>query len=226
MPKLLEVIVTSVEEAREAELGGADRLELVRAFDLGGLTPAAEIVEQVAGAVSIPVRVMLRENASMSTADACEIDRLQRLAHRLGQLPIDGLVLGFVKNGGLDLEVIDRILGAAPGSRATLHRAFEHAGDSIAAVQQAKQFPLIDRILTSGGPGPWRHRKARLLEWQAAASPEIRLLVGVGLRASTLTEMSQHPLGFEFHVGRAARVPHTTAGAVSRIEVARLRALL
>ncbi len=226
MPKLLEVIVTSVEEAREAELGGADRLELVRAFEVGGLTPAPELVEQLVRAVSIPVRVMLRENASMSAADAREIGGLRARARQLAQLPIDGLVLGFVKNGGLDLATMGEVLTDAPGCRATLHRAFEHAGDAAAAIHQVKAFPQIDRILTSGGDGSWPKRKARLMEWQAAAGPEIRILIGVGLRTSILTEMSHDSEDFEFHVGRAARVPHTTAGAVRREQVAKLKALL
>lgn len=226
MANVLEVIVTSVEEAREAELGGADRLELVRAFEVGGLTPAAEVVEEVARAVSIPVRVMLRENASMSVADGREIDELQKLARKLGQLPIDGLVVGFAKNGGLDREAMEPVLSAAPGRRATLHRAFEHTDDAIEAIRQAKKMPQIDRILTRGGAGRWPERKGRLLAWQAAAAPEIGLLVGVGLRASSLAEMSAYPGGFEFHVGRAARLPHTTSGAVSRAEVAKLKAVL
>jgi len=226
MPKLLEVIVTSLEEAREAELGGADRLELVRAFEVGGLTPAPEIVEQVVRAVSIPVRVMLRENASMSATDAREIGELQLRARQLAQFAIDGLVLGFVKDGSLDLATMGEVLAYVPGCRATLHRAFEHVGDAATAIQQVKAFPQIDRILTSGGEGSWPKRKARLVEWRAAAEPEIRILVGVGLRTSILAEMSHYPEEFEFHAGRAARIPHTTAGEVRRQEVAKLKALL
>jgi len=226
MPKLLEVIVTSVEEAKEAEAGGADRVELVRAFEVGGLTPAPEVVEQVVRAVSIPVRVMLRENASMSAADAHEIGALQVRARQLAQLPIDGFVLGFVKNGRLDLDTMGEVLTDASGCRVTLHRAFEQAGDAVATIQQVKSSPAIDRILTSGGDGSWRQRKARLLEWQAAAAPEIRILVGVGLSASRMTEIARYSEEFEFHAGRAARVPHTTSGTVSKELVAKLKALL
>ncbi|HTU46719.1 MAG TPA: copper homeostasis protein CutC [Bryobacteraceae bacterium] len=226
MPKLLEVIVTSVEEAREAELGGADRIELVRALETGGLTPTPEVVEQVVNAVSIPVRVMLRENASMSASDPREIGALQASARQLAQLPIDGFVLGFVKNGSLDLETMGQVLADVAGRRATLHRAFEYVGDSVAAIREAKTLPQIDRILTSGGDGSWQQRKARLLEWRAAAEPEIRILIGVGLQTSVLTEMANHSEDFEFHAGRAARFPHTTAGLVSREQVAKLKALL
>lgn len=226
MPKLLEVIVTSAEEAREAELGGADRVELVRAFETGGLTPAPEVVEQVVEAVSIPVRVMLRENASMSASNTREIGALQASARQLAQLPIDGFVLGFVKNCSLDLETMGQVLADVSGRRATLHRAFEYVGDSVGAIKQVKTLPQVDRILTSGGDGSWRQRKARLLEWQAAAEPEIRILIGVGLHTSVLAEMANHSEDFEFHAGRAARVPHRAEGLVSREQVAKLKALL
>jgi copper homeostasis protein len=226
MAKLLEVIVTSPEEAREAELGGANRLELVRALEAGGLTPPGPVVEQVLEAVSIPVRVMLRENASMSLSDTGELERLQRRARELSRLPIEGLVLGFVKDGALDIETMGRVLDAAPQLRATLHRAFEHAADPLAAIRQMKQLPQIDRVLTSGGAGLWPERKARLLEWEAVAAPQIRILVGIGLRISILTEMAADSNGFEFHVGRAARIPHSTSGVVRREQIAQLKAQL
>ena len=224
MPRLLEVIVTSAEEAREAELGGADRLELVRALELGGLTPALNVVEDVVHTVSIPVRVMLRENASM-TALPGEVANLRRTAREFAHLPIDGFVMGFVKDGSLDLETIGEISAAAPQLRITMHRAFEDVTDPIAAIEQLKRFPQVDRILTRGGAGDWQQRKASLLKWQAYAAPDIRILVGVGLRMSILTEISQHSDGFEFHVGRAARLPQTADGVVSRDQIARLKAL-
>ena len=52
--KLLEVIVTSVDEARAAEEGGADRLELLRDLDVEGLTPVLALVEDVLASVTIP----------------------------------------------------------------------------------------------------------------------------------------------------------------------------
>ena len=44
---LLEVIVSSLEDALEAEQGGAGRLEVVRNLELGGLTPSFEIVQRI-----------------------------------------------------------------------------------------------------------------------------------------------------------------------------------
>ena len=82
--KLLEVIVTSVDEACEAEQGGADRLELVSDFASEGLTPKLSIVERVLRVVSIPVRVMLRENESFEIKDDDELELLKKYAAELG----------------------------------------------------------------------------------------------------------------------------------------------
>jgi len=57
---LLEVIVSSLEDALEAEQGGAGRLEIVRNLELGGFTPSFETVQQICQHVAIPVRAMLR----------------------------------------------------------------------------------------------------------------------------------------------------------------------
>ena len=92
--KLLEVIVTSVDEACEAEQGGADRLELVSDFASEGLTPKLSIVERVLRVVSIPVRVMLRENESFEIKDDDELELLKKYAAELGGMPVNGVSAG------------------------------------------------------------------------------------------------------------------------------------
>ena len=74
---LLEVIVQTVADARAAARGGADRLEVVRAIHDGGLTPDLAVVRQIAAEVSLPLRVMVRENSGFST-DASERPSLRR----------------------------------------------------------------------------------------------------------------------------------------------------
>ena len=162
MPKVLEVIVISVEDAIEAEAGGADRLELVRALDLGGLTPAPELVKQVVKSVKIPVRVMLRQTPDMSSGGPKERAMLKSCAEFFAGLPIDGLVLGFIRDGKPDIPAVLDILSAAPGSRATFHRAFDELTDPMPTIQELKRLPQIDRILTVGGQGEWPSRKKRL----------------------------------------------------------------
>ena len=52
MSVLLEVIATTVADARLAAQAGADRLELVTAMGEGGLTPSVGLIEAVVAAVA------------------------------------------------------------------------------------------------------------------------------------------------------------------------------
>ena len=223
MPKILEVIVTSVAEAIESEAGGADRLELVRSLDEGGLTPEVELVSQVTKAVSIPVRVMLRETSSMTIVGDDELRKLKSYAREFSQLPIDGLVVGWVRNSDVDVVAVREVLSAAPHTRATFHRAIEHTFEPAKTIQTLKQFTQIDRVLTSGGAGLWADRKRRLLEWRKLGAPEIEILVGGDLTRQMVAELIADPAFPEVHVGRAVRIPNEYSGVIQRSQIALLK---
>src|SRR5437868_13269846 len=93
---ILEVIVCSVADAVAAVNGGAGRLEIVVDFDRGGMTPPVELVMDILASVSVPVRVMIRETEEFTIIDESIIEKLCQSASVFAQLPIDGLVLGFV----------------------------------------------------------------------------------------------------------------------------------
>ena len=226
MSILLEVIVTSVHEAIEAELGGADRLELVAALQHGGLTPPYEIVSEVLRSVSIPVRVMLRESTSMSIGDAAEISRLRACAEELATFPIDGLVTGFTKHGHPDLDAMAGILAAVPNTPVTFHRAFDLVKDRMSAIEALKRIPQIDRVLTDGGGGSWEQRKLHIREWQRACAPQMQVIFATGHDISGLSQLNHQPHSPEVHVGRAARVPPANSGIVHRERVAAIKRAL
>src|SRR5258708_12510495 len=146
---ILEVIACSVADAAEAERGGAGRLEIVRALNVGGLTPPVSVVRDVFGAVSIAVRVMVRENDGFEAGGEAEIEALCRSGREFAELGVDGLVLGFVRRRQLDLAAALQILTRAPGLKATFHRAFEELEDTAAGVAALKAASQFDRILVS-----------------------------------------------------------------------------
>jgi copper homeostasis protein len=105
---ILEVIACSVADAIEAELGGAGRLEIVRAMNAGGLTPPVSLVREILAAVSIPVRVMLRENAGFESRGQAGIEELCRARVRgLRQLVESAAPeLAIIAGGGVDADAI------------------------------------------------------------------------------------------------------------------------
>lgn len=226
MAKFLEVIVTSPHEALEAEAGGADRLELVRDLAVGGLTPALEIVAAVLESVKIPVRVMLRDSACMSAGNPDEMRALRMVAKDLSRLPLSGLVFGFIAENEIDIATMMELAAAAPQCSVTFHRAFDELADPIRSIEQLKQLSQVDRILTTGGKGDWAQRKTRLIEWQRAAAPWLKILAGAGVCSSTLSDLANTPEIEEIHVGRAARVPQTASGQLRRAKVRALKSAL
>jgi copper homeostasis protein len=202
---LLEVIALSVEDARAAERGGAGRVELVRELDREGLTPAFELAAAVVDAVAIPVRVMLREREPFDGHSAADLDALARVAASLVTLRLDGVVLGFLREGRVDLDAVARVLEAAPELRATFHRAFEAAQDQQAALVALGRETRIDRVLATGGTGPWEARAERLARLAQAAPPSITPVAAAGVDEPAIRLLRRVAGLMEFHVGRAAR---------------------
>jgi copper homeostasis protein len=209
---ILEVIVCTVEDAIAAERGGANRLEIISHYEAGGLTPSFDLIRKITSAVKIPARVMLRESEPFVVADEGEVGRLLDAARAFARLPIDGLVLGFLKETPdgkrIDHDLVSRVLARAPNLKATFHRAFEELPDPIGAIGELKRHPQIDCILSSS-PGSngkaWAATLDRFVEWELAARPEIRMLLGGGIDRDAVKIFCKLSPIRAFHVGRAAR---------------------
>ena len=222
---LLEVIVSSLEDALEAERGGAGRLEIVSHLELGGLTPSLEIVQEICQRVAIPVRVMLRCSES-HTPRPGEFEILTKQAETLATLGVDGLVLGFLSEDQVDVPATRQVLSRAPNLRATFHRAFDETAHPLTEIGRLKQLRQVDRILTSGGDGPCETRAKRLENYRHAAAPEITVLVGGGLDRVAIERLRSETQLREFHTGRAVRVPGEAWGVVRAERVTELVACL
>jgi copper homeostasis protein len=220
---LIEVIAETVEDACEAEQGGAGRIELVRDLGRGGLTPDLATIEAVVRAVRIPVRVMLRDSEPFELSDAAEPTRLHTIARAAHDCGAAGFVAGFIRDGAPWLPAIREILDGLDGPL-TFHRAFEALERQAGAMAMLAGDARIDRILTSGGSGTWAERLARLVALRDAAPPGLHILPGGGLDADAIRSVAA--AGFaEAHVGTAARVPADARGRVGARRVATLVAI-
>ncbi len=223
---LLEVIASSLADAMAAEQGGADRIELITNFEVGGLTPSLELVQEVLRYVKIPVRVMLRESEDFQVTDEAEQQRLCETAKALAALPIDGIVCGFLKGDAIDHDLLARVLAAAAPLKATFHRAFEELSDPLGAILELKRYPNIDTILTSGGKGSELEKIASLGMCEQFAQPEINLLAGGGMTDVMLQKLRLHTKLTDFHLGTFVRQPQTITGQVSAARVREVSQLI
>ncbi|MGH9752647.1 MAG: copper homeostasis protein CutC [Blastocatellia bacterium] len=227
---ILEVIVCTVEDAVAAERGGANRLEIISHYKAGGLTPSFDLVRQITSTVKIPARVMLRESEPFVVTDKREIERLRDAARAFARLPIDGFVLGFLKDapGGpsVDHALVSRVLTCAPNLKATFHRAFEELPDPIGAIGELKRHPQIDCVLSRGRGEAWRAELGRFVEWEQAARPEMRMLLGGGIDQDAIKIFCKTSPIRAFHVGRVARDGEKIDGAVLAERVKELSDLI
>ena len=218
----LEVIACSVSDALEAKKGGANRLEVVRNLEYGGLTPSLELVRSIKSAVELPLRVMLRERVGYETNSAEEIEALSVAAEQFASIGVDGVVIGFLNGAQVDIELTRRVLARAPDLRATFHHAFEDAGDQLQALRDIKLLAQVDRILSSGGSGDLKQRIKRLDTYARAAAPEIKIIAGGGVDSDAILMLMRTTSIREFHVGRAARSGFRVDGDVEAKLVSRL----
>jgi copper homeostasis protein len=220
---LLEVIVQSVEDARSAEAGGADRLEVVREIQRDGLTPPIDLVQAIACESRLPLRVMIRESDGFAMHDLDELERLRRAMTAVGAVRVDGVVVGFARDGDLDLDAMHAVLSAAPMVHVTLHRVFDSLRDPLATIPSVRELGQIDRILTSGGPGDWMARADRLRAFSTAAGPAVTILAGGGIDETAIEILAGARCVTEIHVGRAARTGGEPTAPVSADRVRRLK---
>lgn len=189
MAGILEVCIDSLASARAAVAGGADRLELCSALMAGGLTPYAELLQQIRKESDIPIRCLIRCRAGDFLYDSEEIAMMAAQITRLRQLGADGFVIGCLDaDGNLDGRAMEPLLTAADGTGLTLHRCIDVSRDPCRTYLDAKVLG-IDTVLTSGAAGSCLQGMeviGRLLELRdSCQGPEI--LVGAGVNAKAVT---------------------------------------
>jgi copper homeostasis protein len=220
---LLEVIALDAADARAAQAGGADRLELVTDMAADGLTPSLSTYAAVRDAVDIPVRVMLRAADGFSVGGAAALDALCASAAALAESGADEFVFGFLTDDGrADFTAVSALADAVgPAARWTFHRALDRAADRDAVRKQLADPPGLDTFLTAGSPSGVDEGLPTLLAEAARADEpgyEPRILVGGGLRLKHVPVLRGAGLS-AFHIGGAAR-PAGWASGVSAAAVA------
>ena len=150
MAGILEVCIDSLASARAAIAGGADRLELCGDLAVGGLTPYAELLEQIRAESDIQIRCLMRPRAGDFLYEPEEFAMMATQITRLRQLGADGFVIGCLDaDGNLDQRAMEPLLKAAEGKGLTLHRCIDVSRDPCQTYLDAKALG-IDTVLTSG----------------------------------------------------------------------------
>ncbi|MFS0558633.1 copper homeostasis protein CutC [Brevibacillus sp. 179-C9.3 HS] len=204
---LVEVIATSVEDAKRAEQGGADRLELISGILEGGITPSWGLIDAVVKAVSIPVNVMVRPHSQSFCYTAEELGVMRQDVRIIRELGAAGVVFGMLTSDNkLDQRGMELLLGEAGGLNVTFHRAFDDAVDQIEAARILLEYPQVHTILTSGGKKT-AVEGADCIEQlvKLTENTHLTILAGSGLSLANVGDLVKRTGVQEVHFGSAVR---------------------
>jgi len=183
---VLEIVAQSLDDALIAARSGADRLELVSALSLGGLTPSLGALESTLASCDLPVVAMLRPRSGGFAYSEGDVGTMERDAERFLAAGARGLVFGVLRDGGIDAKANARLV--AKGGEAVFHRAFDALPDPLDALER-----LVDlgfhRILTSGGKGGALDGADAIRRLIERAEGRIEILPGGGVRPENAAEI-------------------------------------
>ncbi|AOJ70181.1 MULTISPECIES: copper homeostasis protein CutC [Burkholderia] len=225
---LLEVIATTIGDAKAAARAGADRLELVTAISEGGLTPSVGVIEAVVAAVPIPVNVIVRPHSRSFHYDASELAAIARDVRAAVAAGANGVVFGMLDaHGDVDLAALQRVADAADGRDLTFHRAFDVARDLNTALDTLLRVPSVTSVLTSGGHASVldaRDVVARMV--RRAEGSTCAVLAGAGLTVDAVGDFVRATGVRAVHFGSGVRERGEVLAPIDERLVAKARATL
>jgi copper homeostasis protein len=179
---LLEVCVDSADGLAAAIEGGADRIELCSALELGGLTPSPGLMA-VAARAPVPVYAMIRPRAGNFVFSKTEIDLMRHDIDAARAAGLAGVVLGAsLGNGALDEGGLLKMTSHSSGLGTTLHRTIDLVPDYFDAVDIAVGLKF-ERILSSGGRRTALEGVDVLAAMIERAAGRISVMPGSGVKA-------------------------------------------
>ena len=213
MPILLEICCGSIDDAIQAEKGGADRVELCSALFLGGLTPSLGTLQEAKQRLKIPVMMMVRPRAGgfcYSEAEMCAMARDAEAAVAAGA---DGVVFGILQPDGAVDVARTRCLRELAGTRQTVfHRAFDVTPEPFRALDELIDLG-ITRVLTSGQKNSVPEGADMIKRLIDHAAGRIEILPGGGIAPYNLHDVIQRTGCRQVHMTAWKSVSDTSTHA-------------
>lgn len=203
---LVEACVDAIDAAREAERGGASRIELCGELLQGGVTPSAGLVAAVWDRIDIPLFVLVRPRPGDFLYSDDELDVMRRDVEQMKTLAVDGIAIGaLTADGDVDVERMRELVALARPMSVTFHRAFDFARDQDASLDALLELG-VDRVLTSGGAPTAEEGARRIAALAQRAGDRMIVMAGGSITAANVGRIVAATGVTEVHVRGAAPV--------------------
>lgn len=186
-PLAVEIAVQDARGARIAIDGGAARLELCQALEVGGLTPSLGLLESVFAAVDPRlVNVLVRPRGGGFVYAPDEVDVVVADIRAIVERGAGGVVVGaLTAEGGLDRASLRRWKDAAGPATLVFHRAIDATPDPLALFDALVE-EGVGRVLTSGGAPRSVDGIPTLAALVARSGDAVEIMAGGGVRTEDI----------------------------------------
>lgn len=195
----IEICAQSLTSAVAAQEGGADRIELCTALEVGGLTPSPATMLAAKRLLTIPVCVLIRPRPGDFIYSDLEFENIKQDVVWCKQNGMDGVVIGILtKEGTLDMPKMRELAELARPMQVVCHRAFDQTPDPYAALEQLIALGF-DRILTSGQAKNVVVGRDILRGLVGQANGRITIMPGNGVNEDNIAELISYTRATDFH---------------------------
>lgn len=204
---LVEVIATTVKEAIDIEVAGADRIELVSGILEGGITPSISLINEVCNNVNIPVNIMVRPHSKSFVYDDYDLEVIYNDIAQISKTKANAIVFGSLnKNGTINEKALQKVVDIKGNLKLTFHRAIDATNQIENEFNKLLTYP-IDTILTSAGKDKVVENIELINKFVSQAEPNgITVLAGAGLDLYNTLEFCKKSNVKEIHIGSAAKI--------------------
>lgn len=206
MKRILEVCAGSVESVAAARNGGAARVELCSALEIGGITPSVGLITEARHIEGIALNVLIRPRGGDFLYNESEVATMEQDIVAARQCGADGVVIGaLTAEGDVDVQVCNRLIKAAEGMSITFHRAFDMCRNPFLALEDIISLGC-HRILTSGQAASAYAGITLIKQLVEAAQGRISIMPGCGVNATNATAILNSTGCYEIHASARTSV--------------------
>ncbi len=199
--RFIEVCATSLFDVEQAIDGGASRVELCSALELGGITPSYGTIKQVLQNCNIKTNILIRARGGDFVYGKDEVELMVEDIMLCKKMGVNGVVVGaLTPEGDIDIPAVKAMVEAAkPELEVTFHRAFDRARNPLQALEQIIGLGC-DTLLTSGQQEESaEHGVGLLAELVKQSNGRIIIMPGKGVRTSNIDYIEKISGATQFH---------------------------
>ena len=202
LPYYREVCVDTLEDAIQAELNGADQIELCARLDLDGLTPSQELLEQAFSKLKIPIKPMLRLRGGDFVYTRKEKDAMLYTLELLKQFDCKSIVFGaLTMDGHIDQAFLNEITEAIGDQVLCFHKAIDYSTNILESCSALSTYDKVAEILSSGGAQTARGGVENLIEMKKLLRPDQKLIAAGKIKPENVSEL-HNLLNLEYYHGK------------------------